>query len=119
MDKRKRIGRTADELDVVFDRLPQARLCLDVGHSRQIDSSMYESRQILKRHGNRLAEIHLSDVNSACGHECLNWPAVEAFQRLRDLVPDGVPVILETPAVPGKLERELHFAKQIFEFIPA
>ncbi len=119
MDKRKCIGRTADELDLVFERLPDARLCLDVGHSRQIDSSMHETRQILKRHGARLAEIHLSDVNSACGHECLNWPAVEAFQRLRDLVPENVPVILETPAGPGQLEVQLEFAKQIFELVCA
>lgn len=114
MDKRKSVGRTADELDDVFAMLPKARLCLDVGHSRQIDSSMFETREILKRHVGRLAEIHLSDVNSSCGHEPLNLAAVEAFQRVADLIPETVPIILETPVTADLIPRELRKAEAIF-----
>src|SRR5690242_9777501 len=32
MDKRKSVGRTAAELAVYFDELPEARLCFDIGH---------------------------------------------------------------------------------------
>jgi len=37
MDKRKPIARTRDELCTWFDRLPEASLCLDLAHVRQID----------------------------------------------------------------------------------
>src|SRR4029077_11007435 len=37
MDTRKATGRTAKELRGFFDVLPQARLCFDVGHARQVD----------------------------------------------------------------------------------
>lgn len=114
MDKRKSVGRTAEELDDLFAMLPKARLCLDVGHSRQIDSSMFETREILKRHARRLAEIHLSDVNSSCGHEPLNLAAVEAFQRVADLIPDSIPIILETPVTADLIPRELSKAADIF-----
>lgn len=114
MDKRKSVGRTSEELDDIFAMLPQARLCLDVGHSRQIDSSMFETREILKRHAGRLAEIHLSDVNSSCGHEPLNLAAVEAFQRVADLIPERIPIILETPVTADQIPRELRKAEAIF-----
>jgi|SRR6266568_3232799 len=40
MDQRKAIGRTADELGSIFDRLPSAALCFDIGHARQVDTTM-------------------------------------------------------------------------------
>jgi hypothetical protein len=48
MDKRKPIGRTADELAVVFDQLPAATLCFDAGHARQVDLTMTEAYLILE-----------------------------------------------------------------------
>lgn len=114
MDKRKPVGRTADELDAIFQVLPQARLCLDVGHSRQIDSSLHETRTILRRHGHRLAEVHLSDVNSASGHEPLNASAIEAFQEISHLIPADIPIILETPVEEGEIARELEKARTVF-----
>ncbi len=114
MDKRKPIGRTADELSDVFSRLPNARLCLDLGHSRQIDTSMLETRKILRVHGERLAEIHLSDVNSFCGHERLCKAAIESFQDVAELIPDSIPIILETPVQVCELETELARAREIF-----
>ena len=76
MDRRKPVGRTADELSSIFSQLPDARLCLDLGHAKQVDASMHETRMILKLHGSRLAEVHLSEVNSLSGHESLNELAI-------------------------------------------
>lgn len=114
MDKRKPTGRTACELDEIFKELPDARLCLDVGHARQIDPSLYEARRILKRHGHRVAEVHLSDVNSSSGHERLNRPSIEAFQELVHLIPNDIPVILETPVPAEEIAWELEKAREIF-----
>lgn len=112
MDKRKPVGRSADELDYLFQQLPQAKLCLDVGHSRQVDPSMLETWQILKIHGARLAEIHLSEVNCASEHEPLNRLAIRAFQRIAPLIPDEVPIILESPVSPDKIASEIRHARQ-------
>jgi hypothetical protein len=43
MDKRNSTGRTRDELAVIFAKLPNARLCFDLGHCRQVDPTMTES----------------------------------------------------------------------------
>lgn len=112
MDKRKPVGRSADELALIFELLPQARLCLDVGHSRQVDPSMLETWQILKVHGHRLAEIHLSEVNCASEHEPLNRLAIRAFQRIAHLVPDDVPIILESPVSSDRIASEIRHARQ-------
>jgi hypothetical protein len=96
MDKRKPIGRTADELNKYFRALPEARLCFDIGHARQVDPTMAEARKILERFGDRLAEVHLSEVNSSSKHDPLSTYAIEAFQSIANLIPEHVPVILET-----------------------
>lgn len=111
MDKRKPIGRTAAELGEVFERLPEARLCLDLAHARQIDPSGVETRRILTAHGERLAEIHLSEVNSACGHEPLNYLAIESYRRVAAMIPESVPIILESPVESAGIARELDAAR--------
>ena len=40
MDDRKITGRTAEELEPHFDRLPDATFCLDLGHARQVDPTL-------------------------------------------------------------------------------
>lgn len=37
MDRRKSRGRTAEDLDLFLRDLPEAGLCFDVGHARQVD----------------------------------------------------------------------------------
>jgi hypothetical protein len=96
MDKRKTLGRTADELSELFAKLPEARLCFDIGHARQVDPTMMEARRILEKHGGRLAEVHLSEVNSSSRHDPLSAYAVEAFQTVAGLIPEDIPIILET-----------------------
>lgn len=49
MDKRKPVGRTADDLARWFEAFPEAGLCFDIGHARQIDPTMIEARLILQR----------------------------------------------------------------------
>ena len=101
MDKRKRTGRTAVELSAVFSRLPAASLCFDIGHARQIDPTMCEAECILRAHGYRLRQLHVSEVTSRSRHEVLSWGAVAAYQKISGLIPQDVPVILETPVPPS------------------
>lgn len=107
MDKRKRTGRTADELLGFFATLPEATLCFDIGHARQIDPTMCEADAILRQFGDRLQQIHLSLVNSQGGHEPLNYESMLAFRRVAHLLPENIPIILETPLPAAGIQREL------------
>lgn len=70
MDRRKPVGRTADELSALFKVLPAARLCLDVAHARQQDTTLTLLSQIIRQFVGRIAEIHISELDSYCQH----WP---------------------------------------------
>jgi hypothetical protein len=96
MDKRKPIGRTAGELEQFFVALPAARFCFDIGHVRQVDPSMTEAALLLNAFHNRLAEVHMSEVNTASRHDPLSINAVMAFSTVMGAIPEDVPIILET-----------------------
>jgi len=96
MDKRKSIGRTARELADLFCRFPDAGLCFDIGHARQVDPTMTEARLILEAFGERLREIHASEVNTSSRHDPLSVYAMFAFHSVSSLIPESVPVVLET-----------------------
>lgn len=96
MDKRKRAGRTVTELRTFFDLLPDARFCFDIGHARQIDPTMTEAAFLLRNFGDLLAEIHISEVNTASRHDPISQNATWAFQKVARYIPSETPVILET-----------------------
>jgi hypothetical protein len=110
MDKRKPIGRTARELAQVFRRLPEAGLCLDLAHARQCDPSMMETHRILRMHGERLQQVHLSEVSSASKHTPLSYGAIHDFCGVSDQIPNTVPVILESPVAAQEIRTELERA---------
>jgi hypothetical protein len=93
MDDRKTTGRTADELEPVFDELPQAGFCLDVAHVHSIDPTMAAGHELLDRFRSRLRQVHLSSLTG--GHHV---PLTEADEELFADVLDrcrDVPWILE------------------------
>src|SRR6185437_14199302 len=81
MDRRKPAGRTANELRAIFAELPDASLCFDIGHARQFDTTMTEAYEILRMFGNRLCQVHVSEVNSARQHDPLSFAAMTAFEE--------------------------------------
>jgi hypothetical protein len=96
MDKRKVIGRTADDLAELFDYFPEARLCFDIAHARQVDPTMTEARLILESFASRLAQVHISEVNTSSRHDPISTHAISAFRSVAELISEGVPIILET-----------------------
>src|SRR6266404_1672917 len=107
MDKRKPIGRSKVELERAFDSLPDASLCFDIGHARQFDTTMVEAYRILTRFKDRLRQVHLSHVDSRNAHVTLRWASIQAFQRVANLIPEEVPIILETPVTEDGIEAEI------------
>jgi hypothetical protein len=96
MDKRKPVGRTVQELDLLFERFPAASFCFDIGHARQVDTSMIEAYQMLKKFGPRLRQIHVSEVNSRNKHDPLSFISIIDFQEVAHLIPPDVPIIIES-----------------------
>lgn len=95
MDKRKPVGRTVDELDRIFDVLPAANLCFDLGHARQIDPTMTEGYLILKDYASKLKQVHVSEVNTCSRHDRLSFSSIRAFQLVAEAIPEDVPLIIE------------------------
>jgi sugar phosphate isomerase/epimerase len=112
MDKRKATGRSADELSFFFKRLPRASLCFDIGHARQVDSSMTEAFRILKHFGNRICQVHISEVTTTSRHTRVSKSAVADYQRVAAMIPQHVPLIVEAQVSPGDLSQELDTARQ-------
>jgi hypothetical protein len=110
MDKRKPIGRTVAELQPFFERLPEACFCFDIAHARQMDSSMTEAYMLLKAFGDRLRQIHISEVNTSSKHDRISRGAIRTFKEVSHLIPSTVPVILETPVAETEIEEELRRA---------
>ena len=115
MDHRKPIGRTADELDAVFEKLPKARLCFDIGHAHEIDRGMSVGYEILRRYRNRIAHVHASEVSDDCEHRAFSASSHAAFMKVADMIPKTAPVILETDVPENRVGGQLKEARCIFQ----
>ncbi len=114
MDQRKAVGRTFEELWPFFEALPLARFCFDVGHAHQIDPAQLLARKLIKAFASRLAEIHVSEVNSCGQHVRISSSIGRAFRRLASLIPPGIPVIIESAVNEDEIEAEIARAKYCF-----
>lgn len=110
MDKRKPIGQTASDLIAIFNQLPDAMLCLDLGHARQVDPTMSEAAGILTLLKNRLRQLHVSEVNTQSKHDGLTLETIMGFQRVASLIPPEIPVILESRVPESGIEAEVQNA---------
>lgn len=118
MDKRKEIGRTAAQLKTIFDKLPDATFCFDIGHARQVDPTMMEASLFLRMFSNRLKQVHMSFVNSQSRHERLNFESISAFRLVSRWIEDSIPIILETPVTADEVAEEIDNAVQVFNAKP-
>ena len=118
MDKRKAIGRTAVELERIFHELPDASLCFDVGHARQVDPTMSQAVEILLAFGGKLRQLHVSEVNARSKHAPLNMATIHAFQKIASLVPQDIPVVLESPVTAAGMSAEIAVAQLALSTTP-
>jgi Xylose isomerase-like TIM barrel len=112
MDRRKPIGRTADELSKIFEELPEARFCFDIGHARQLDTTMTEAYKILQLFGDRLCQVHISEVNSSSQHERLSFSAILAFEQVSRLIPANIPLIIESRVTEEEIDPEIESVRR-------
>ncbi len=110
MDQRKPIGRTVPEMESLFEQLPDASFCFDIGHARQVDPTMGIAIGMLRRFSGRLRQIHMSEVDPKGRHIPISFAALCAFQRVAKLLPENCPVILESVVEPGGAQAEIEMA---------
>lgn len=107
MDQRKPIGRNTRELRQIFSRLPDARLCFDIAHARQVDPTMSVAVEILTEFSDRFAELHISEVDSASRHVSISHLALKSYQRISSLIPSHIPIIIESMICEGDIRSEV------------
>lgn len=107
MDKRKPIGQTATDLVRIFDLLPSASFCFDIGHARQVDPTMSEATAILQVCRKKLKQLHVSEVNTQSKHDPLSLESMLAFQRVATLIPHDTPIIIESRVEESHVSEEL------------
>jgi hypothetical protein len=116
MDKRKPLGQTADDLSEIFHSLPHASLCFDIGHARQVDPTMSEAAAILHCFRGRIRQVHMSEVNSQSKHDPLSFESILAFRKVTRLIPEDVPVIVESRVGKDEVLDEIHSAQKALSF---
>jgi hypothetical protein len=116
MDKRKPVARTADELGIVFEKLPDASFCFDLGHARQVDTTMTEAYLMLRTYASKLRQVHVSEVNTRSKHDRLSDSSILAFRRVAEFIPESVPLIVEAVIEESEIESEL---LRVEEALPA
>jgi sugar phosphate isomerase/epimerase len=107
MDVRKPCGRSTDELEAIFARLPDASFCFDIAHAWQFDPSMREAARLFDVFGDRLSHVHLSELDARSRHVRLSDAGVRAFQPLASLISPDVPVIIESAVNAWEVTSEL------------
>lgn len=116
MDQRKNTGRSVRELQEIFRRLPNARMCLDLGHARQVDSSMIEAYLLLKSFSSRIVQLHISEVDTQSRHAAISRAAEIAFSQVSRFIPDSAAVILESRVNKQEIDGEANKVKAILLF---
>jgi hypothetical protein len=96
MDTRKPSGHRAADLRPLFEQLPDAGLCLDVAHAKDVDPTMAVAHELLDSFRDRLRQVHVSSLDEDRHHVPLTAADEELFGSVLERCSD-VPWILEAP----------------------
>ncbi|HXA20541.1 MAG TPA: hypothetical protein VN380_26415 [Thermoanaerobaculia bacterium] len=113
MDQRKKSGRTVAEIAPLLVAFSKAGFCLDLGHAHQIDPTMGVAIEMLCRYGDRLRQVHVSEVTPHGRHIGLTFVTQRSFARIAHLIPNEVPLIIES--VVAEAGAELTAVREAFE----
>ena len=98
-DRRKKFGGAVEDLDAVFDLVPDAGFCLDVSHAMSVGGMTHVAR-LAHRYADRLVQLH---AGCSCGDPLGVEFGVEIPAAVRlacETAGRAIPVVLErsTPA---------------------
>ena len=114
MDNREgTFGKNIEEMEQMFDKLPDASMCFDIGHARQVDPTMELARDLCVKFEEKVKEIHLSKINPfTYGHNPIDDSTLEAFSKVTDILP-SCPIILEYRPLTN-IEKEVKYISEKF-----
>ena len=115
MDNRKTTGRTLREMRQLFEWLPEAEFCLDLGHARQIDPTMATAMRMAQEFSGRLRQLHVSEIGRSGEHLPLSALAIYAFQLVARFIPSSCAVIIESVIEPRAMDREIRKSASLFD----
>jgi hypothetical protein len=115
MDRRKSTGRSVPELKKIFEILPKARMCFDLGHARQVDPSMIGAYQLLTIFSERIVQMHVSEVDTLNRHDVISRAAQMAFFQVRRFIPKNAAVILESRVKEKDIREEADKVQLLFD----
>jgi hypothetical protein len=115
MDNRKSRGRTLREMRQLFEWLPEAEFCLDLGHARQVDPTMATAMKMAQEFSGRLRQLHVSEIGASGEHLPLSALAIYAFQLVVRFIPNDCAVIIESVIEPDGIEREIRKNASLFQ----
>jgi hypothetical protein len=114
MDNRKSNGRTLREMRQLFEWLPDAEFCLDLGHARQVDPTMATAMRMAQEFSGRLRQLHVSEIGRSGEHLPLSALAIYAFQLVAPFIRDDCAVIIESVIQPDGMDREIRKSASLF-----
>jgi hypothetical protein len=115
MDRRKSTGRSVSELKRMFEFLPKARMCFDLGHARQVDPSMISAYELLTEFADRIVQLHISEVDTLNRHDVISRAAEMAFFQIRQFVPKQTVLILESRVEEANIREEANKVECLFD----
>ncbi len=115
MDNRKSNGRTLREMRQLFEWLPDAEFCLDLGHARQVDPTMATAMRMAQEFSGRLRQLHVSEIGRSGEHLPLSALAIYAFQLVARFIPSDCAVIIESVIEPDGMDREIRKSANLFQ----
>ena len=68
---------------------------------------MVEAYRILNSFGDRLTQVHISEVSTSSGHDRISFGAELAFRTVAELIPEAVPIIIESRISAEAIGREM------------
>lgn len=113
MDARKSFAKTVDDLEKVFQLVPEAGFVLDANHCFSIDRTMILANEMLARFGERLCEVHVSGF-------LFDYHGLIHLSRqdiILEAIPDvDVPIVIESLCHNTKdIKREYEYIRSFFE----
>lgn len=115
MDMRKSFGRTVEEMHRLFELLPEATFCLDLGHVRQVDPTFAFAIRMLAEFKGRLKQLHVSEVGPRGEHLPLSALALHAYQLVSGEIPAGCAIIIESVVEGAAVPREVSKCRALFD----
>ena len=83
--------------------------------ARQIDPTMSVAVEMLLAFPQRIAQLHISEVDWECRHRRISSAAAIAFQSVARWIPHGTPVIIESIAFEDEIDRELAIVRRCLD----